>query len=188
MKMLFQSGIFLLVMSLISGVLYPAIVSSIGQLLWPEKCNGSLIKKNDQIIGSALIAQEFKRPDYFWPRPSASNFNALPSGASNLGPTSVDLAKKIGSRLSDLSQLNSLEKSEIALDLVTSSASGLDPHISIKAARNQINRIAAARGFNEERKAKLEGLIDKLTEGPELWVLGEQRLNVLMLNLGLDKI
>lgn len=186
MKSIYQAGVLLVVMTVLSGVVYPGIVTGIGQLLWADKSNGSLIKNGDEIVGSTLIAQEFKKPEYFWPRPSASNFNAMPSGASNLGPTSATLAKSIGSRRSELAKAHDVAETDIPMDLLTASASGLDPHISLESAKLQINRIIEARRLNEEAKAKIEKLIDAHVENQQLGILGEERLNVLMLNLALD--
>jgi len=186
MKILYQAFMLLIITTVISGILYPSIVTGIGQLAWRDKSNGSLIKKGDEIIGSELIAQPFLKPEYFWPRPSASNFSAVPSGASNLGPTSAVLAQQIADRRRDLAKANNIKESEIPMDLLTASASGLDPHISLEAAKIQINRIVEARGLNGEGKAKIEKLINEQLENRQLGILGQKRLNVLMLNLALD--
>lgn len=188
MKILYQAFMMLVITTVISGVFYPSIITGIGQLAWRDKSNGSLIKKGDEIIGSELIAQPFLKPEYFWPRPSASNFNAVPSGASNLGPTSAVLAQQIADRRRDLAKANNIKESEIPMDLLTASASGLDPHISLEAAKVQVNRIAEARGFHEEGKVKIEKLLDENIENRQLGILGQKRLNVLVLNLALDKL
>lgn len=186
MKSMCQAGLLLIILTLISGILYPTIVTGIGQLIWHGNSNGSLIKKDDIVIGSSLIAQSFKKPEYFWPRPSASSFSAMPSGASNLGPTSRDLAKQIDGRQTDLSATNSVAKTAIPIDLLTASASGLDPHISVEAARVQVKRIAKARGLNNNGEALINQLIDDRLENRQFHILGEPRVNVLLLNIELD--
>lgn len=187
MKSIYQAGMLLVVITIIAGIFYPALVTGIGQLLWSEKSNGSLIQRNNEVIGSLLIAQSFKDPKYFWPRPSASNFSALPSGASNLGPTSAALKESIAKRRIELSKDHNMAESNIPLDLLTTSASGLDPHISVDAARIQVKRIAAARGLNTRTaEGTIHTLIDSMLERPQFFILGEERINVLSLNLGLD--
>lgn len=188
MKILYQAFMVLIITTVITGILYPSIVTGIGQLVWRDKSNGSLIKKGEEVIGSELIAQSFLKPEYFWPRPSASNFNAVPSGASNLGPTSAVLAQQIADRRRDVAKANNIKESEIPMDLLTASASGLDPHISLEAAQVQVKRIVEARELNEEGKVKIEKLLDEHIENRQLRILGQKRLNVLVLNLALDKL
>lgn len=187
MKLVLQAGLLLFVTTLITGVLYPALITGIGQLVWKDKCNGSLVKKGDAIIGSALIAQSFKRQEYFWPRPSASDFNALPSSASNLGPTSADLATLIAKRRHDLAAAHNVRGEDIPPDLLTASGSGLDPHISPESAYLQVNRIMKARGLALADHAKIHNLIDQQLEHPQFQIFGEPRINVLLLNLALDQ-
>lgn len=187
MKLIYQAGILLLMMTVISGILYPALVTGIGQLIWAENSNGSLIKKGNGIIGSALLAQQFKQTKYFWPRPSAGDFSTVPSGASNLSPTSVALAEAIARRRSELAKIHEVAMEDISVDLLTTSASGLDPHISKEAALLQVKRIVAARNLDEKGKATIQKLINDYLEERQLGFLGEKRINVLSLNLGLDQ-
>lgn len=186
-KEVLQSCLVLLLISLLSGVIYPLIVFALGQLLWPHKSNGSLMYKNDIVTGSSLIAQGFVKPEYFWPRPSASNFNANPSGASNLGPTSGDLRLAIAQKREELAKMLHGEQQEIPIDLITTSASGLDPHISKAAAFIQAQRIAQARALGDDGLMRVRELIKKHIEKPQGSILGEERVNVLLLNLALDE-
>jgi potassium-transporting ATPase KdpC subunit len=188
MKLIYQAALMLLVTTLISGVIYPAIITGIGQLAFKNKSNGSLIRDGDNIIGSELIAQQFKKPEYFWPRPSASNFSALPSGASNLGPTSALLKQQITNRRQEISTAYGIGESEIPMDLLTASGSGLDPHISEEAARIQVHRIVNARHIGNDKKMQIEKLIDEHVEDRQFGIWGEKRVNVLKLNLALDHI
>lgn len=188
MKIFYQAFMLLIVTTLMFGILYPLLVTGIGQLAFSHQSNGSLVKRGDEIIGSELIAQPFLKPEYFWPRPSACNYNAVPSGASNLGPTSALLAEHIAQRRRDVAQANNNNDLEIPMDLLTTSASGLDPHISLEAAKIQLPRIAAARALNASGRAKLEHLLNEHLEARQLGILGQSRLNVLMLNMALDKL
>jgi potassium-transporting ATPase KdpC subunit len=187
MKQIVQAGILLVVTTIISGILYPLLVTGIGQLIWADQCNGSLINKDGRLIGSSLIAQGFTKSKYFWPRPSASNFNTLPSAATNLGPTSAELAKSIAHRRRNLSITHEGTPIHIPMDLLTASGSGLDPHISREAARIQVRRIIEARGLNRIKESAINKLIDDHLENPPFWLLGEKRINVLSLNLALDR-
>jgi potassium-transporting ATPase KdpC subunit len=175
-------------MTIVAGVLYPSLITVIAQSFFDKKSHGSLIKRGNTIIGSELIGQEFKSPHYFWPRPSASNYSALPSMGSNLGPTNKNLAHLIEERRHQLSLANKVALNEIPEDLLTASGSGLDPHISIKAARIQIERIVTARHLGPDGRALLEKLIEERTEHEQFSVFGEKRINVLLLNLALDEI
>jgi K+-transporting ATPase ATPase C chain len=156
----------LVLLVLVCGV-YPAIVWVVGQVAFPHQANGSLIVRGGRIVGSSLIAQPFTSDRYFHPRPSAVDYNAQASGGSNLGPTSKKLRHTAG-----------------PIDAVTTSASGLDPHISPDNARSQIARVARARGWDE---ARLRALVERHTEGRFLGIYGEPRVNVLVLNLALDR-
>lgn len=186
MRVLFQAMMMVVLLTLIGGVMYPAVVTVIGQALWPEESNGSLVKVNDTIVGSALLAQSFKQPKYFWPRPSASNYGTLPSGASNLGPTSAELLKQIAERRRSLSAANPNAPSSIPIDALTASASGLDPHISLQSATMQVERVGRARGLSDSKKVDLMALINNHYENRQLRIFGEPRINVLLLNLELD--
>ncbi len=187
MKTLWTSFRFLVVMTLLTGVAYPLVVTYAGQALFPTQANGSLIHQGDDVRGSALIAQNFKEPKYFWPRPSAVDFNPLPSGGSNLGPTSADLKKKFMERTEVLKAADS-NSGAVPQDLVFASGSGLDPHISVEAARYQLSRIITARGFTIEQSKTLNQLIDQMTEPRTFGILGERRINVLALNMALDTV
>lgn len=155
------------------GVAYPLLMTAVAQALFPRQANGSLIERNGQGVGSALIAQKFERPEHFWARPSAVDFNPLPSGGSNLGPTSQDLVQKVAERA----------KTGVTGELLYASASGLDPHISPAAALAQVTRVARATGLDPKR---LEHLVAEHTEDRQLKILGEPRVNVLELNLALE--
>ena len=176
-------------MTILLGIVYPLFITGITRLIFPHRANGSLINLNDKVIGSYLIGQKFENERYFWPRPSAIDYNQLPSGGSNLGPTSADLEKQIIQRRSMLLAANGLsEGTIIPQDLLFASASGLDPHISPEAARFQVNRIARARGFDMNGENELHKLVDKYIELRVLQLLGEPRINVLKINLALDSL
>jgi len=174
-------------MTILTGLLYPLFITGIAKVFFSEKAGGSMIKQNGIIMGSELIGQNFSEPQYFWPRPSATNYNAMPSGGSNLGPTSAELKKEIENRRKQLISANGGNEN-IPADLLFGSASGLDPDISPQAARYQIDRILAARDLDHSSKTLLLNLIDEHIERPDLGVLGEPRINVLKLNLALDSL
>lgn len=179
--------VILLLMTVLTGLIYPAAIMEIAQLIFPHQANGSLIERNGQIIGSELIGQDFDDPHYFWGRPSATgpeSYNAAASSGSNLGPTNPALLEAIQARIDALLAADPGNMLPIPVDLVTASGSGLDPHISVAAARYQIPRIARQRGLSE---ARVLALVDEYTEGRQLWLLGEPRVNVLKLNLALDE-
>jgi K+-transporting ATPase ATPase C chain len=176
-------------MTFILGVVYPLVITSITQAIFPHRANGSLLTTDDKVIGSVLIGQKFKSERYFWSRPSAVDYNPFPSGGSNLGPTSAELEKQIIQRRSTLLKAHELtEKAAVPLELLFASASGLDPHISPGAARFQVERIARARGFDRNAENQLKQLIDEYIEPRVLVILGEPRVNVLKLNLALDSL
>jgi potassium-transporting ATPase KdpC subunit len=179
-------------MLLITGILYPLTVTGLAQLFFPAKANGSLITTNGQVIGSELIGQDFSGAGYFWGRPSATSTNPYnaydqksltASSGSNLGPLSQTLVNNVQSRVNDLRSVDPLKTSLIPVDLVTTSASGLDPNISVAAAFYQIPRVARARGISED---KVIEWVDQYTETRQFGILGEPRVNVLKLNLALD--
>jgi K+-transporting ATPase ATPase C chain len=179
---------FLLGMTILTGIIYPLLMTGIAQLSFPSKAHGSLILKDGKVIGSELIGQKFDSTIYFWSRPSAIGYNPIPSGGSNYGPTSDTLLKLVTARRVLFSKANSVDISSVPKEMVFSSASGLDPHISPEAALMQVNRIVTARHFDENKKTKLIKTINDMTEDRQFLFLGEARINVLMLNLELDKI
>jgi len=187
MKTVFIAAKFLVVMTILTGVAYPLLITAAGKLLFANLAEGSLIVRNDSIIGSELIAQGFASPRYFWPRPSAIGYNPMSSGGSNLGPTSADLKKAIDDRRASLQAAHGQEL-VIPVDLLCASGSGLDPHITPAAAHYQIDRVATARGLDAAAKNSLLLLIDAHIELPTLGLLGEPRVNVLKLNLALDSM
>jgi K+-transporting ATPase ATPase C chain len=169
--------------------LYPVVVWGIAQVAFPRQANGSLVTRQGQMVGSALIAQEFTSPRYFHPRPSAAGdtgYDAVSSGGSNLGPLSQKLVDQVKDRLAAYRAENHLGPEVlIPADAVTASGSGLDPHISLKNAELQVTRVAGARGLSPKA---IQRLMETYTEGPDLGFLGEPRVNVLKLNLALDAL
>ncbi len=174
--------------TVITGVVYPLAVTGLGQLLFPGKANGSLIKEKGKIIGSELIGQPFTDPKYFWGRLSATGpypYNAGASSGSNLGPLNQALLDGAKKRVADLKAADPQNTQVIPVDLVTASGSGLDPNISVAAALYQVDRVARSRNLTKEQ---VRSLVNQRIEGRQLGFLGEPRVNVLMLNLALDDI
>lgn len=174
------------ILTILTGVAYPLAVTAIAQLLFPHQANGSLISKDGKPIGSTLIGQPFDDPEYFWGRPSATApfpYNAAASSGSNLGPTNPALIETVKTRVAALKAADPRNDAPVPVDLVTASGSGLDPHISPAAAEYQVRRVARARGREE---AFVRTLVSQHTEGRQLGMLGERRVNVLALNLALD--
>lgn len=174
-------------MTLLTGVIYPLLVTGISQLLLPYTAGGSLIRRDDQVLGSTLIGQNFSQPKYFWSRPSTIGYNPLPSGGSNLGPTSVVLQKQVAERRALLLQANPQADPEtLPVDLLYCSGSGLDPHISPAAAQWQLERVAAARNFSSSERQQLAALVEQSVEYMQFGILGKPRVNTLKLNLAID--
>lgn len=174
------------ILTILTGVAYPLAVTAIAQLLFPHQANGSLIYKDGKPIGSTLIGQPFDDPEYFWGRPSATApfpYSAAASSGSNLGPTNPALIETVKTRVAALKAADPRNDAPVPVDLVTASGSGLDPHISPAAAEYQVRRVARARGREE---AFVRTLVSQHTEGRQLGMLGERRVNVLALNLALD--
>jgi potassium-transporting ATPase KdpC subunit len=177
MKTILQSLRIYVVLTLLTGIVYPLAMTGMAQLFFSRQANGSRITEHDKLVGSDLLAQKFESPKYFWPRPSSADYATVASGASNKGPTSADLKKSIEERRQKFG-------GDAPVDLLTASGSGLDPHISPEAARSQIARVAAARNTSIQ---KITALIDQAIEQPQFGFLGEPRVNVLQLNRALDQ-
>jgi potassium-transporting ATPase KdpC subunit len=178
----------LLIMTVLTGLVYPLSVTGLAQLFFPEQANGSLIVHNGKVIGSKLVGQYFDKPEYFWSRPSATSpfpYNAAASGGSNLGPTNPALLDAVKVRVAALQAIDPGNESPIPVDLVTASGSGLDPHISPAAAQYQVKRVARTRGLDE---STVQTLVTQHTEERQFGLLGERRVNVLQLNLSLDAL
>jgi K+-transporting ATPase ATPase C chain len=175
-----------LVLSVLTGLVYPAVVTGIAAVVFPHQASGSLIPSNGKTLGSELIGQPFADPRHFWSRPSATGpfpYNAASSTGSNLGPSNPALTDAIKQRIAALRAADPGNSAPVPVDLVTASGSGLDPHISPAAAEYQAARVARARGISE---AAVRDLVRRYTEGRQLGLLGEPRVNVLLLNLALD--
>lgn len=178
----------LLVLTFLTGVAYPLAVNFLASLLFADQANGSLIERDGKVVGSRLIGQPFSGPGYFWGRPSATGgapYNAAASSGANIGPTHPALAERLAVNVGALRAAHPTQKGPVPVDLVTMSASGLDPHISPAGAAYQIDRVAAARGFSPET---VRDLVAKATAPRQLEFLGEPSVNVLELNLALDEL
>lgn len=175
----------LALLTVITGVIYPLTVTSIAQVIFPHRANGSLIVVDGKTYGSELIGQQFDDPKYFWGRPSTTGYDAAASSGSNYGPMNPALEEAVKARIAALQAADPNNPLPIPVDLVTASASGLDPHISVASALYQVRRVATARGWSE---ADVTSLVEKYTEGRQFGIFGEPRVNVLLLNLALDGI
>jgi len=180
--------IFLALFTILTGIIYPLVVTGIAQTAFNHQANGSLIVKDGENIGSELIGQPFSDPEYFWGRLSATAsfpYNAAASSGSNYGPLNPALTEAVQARIEALKAVDPENSQPIPADLVTSSASGLDPDISVAGALYQVPRVARYRGLTEEQ---VYSLVNRLTEGRQFGILGEPRVNVLKLNLALDEL
>jgi K+-transporting ATPase ATPase C chain len=176
----------ILLMTVLTGIVYPLLVTAISQVGMPERANGSLIARDGKPVGSALIGQPFGDPKHFWSRPSATSpypYNASSSSGSNQGPTNPALTDAVAARIKALRDADPGNTAPVPADLVTASGSGLDPHISPAAAEYQVARVARARKLDPQ---KVRALVAAATEGRQLGFFGEPRVNVLRLNLALD--
>ncbi|WP_324717929.1 potassium-transporting ATPase subunit KdpC [Carboxydochorda subterranea] len=183
-----SAAVLLVALTVLLGVVYPLAMTGIAQVVFPWQANGSLIRHNGKVVGSALIGQAFSDPKYFWSRPSATSplpYNAGASSGSNLGPLNPRLRAAVEERLRALEEADPSAAGPVPADLVTASGSGLDPHISPAAAAYQVPRVARARGLSQQR---VRELVARYTEGRQWGILGEPRVNVLKLNLALDEL
>lgn len=188
MKNMLRPALVLFVaLTVVTGLVYPAVVTALAQAAFHHEANGSLIERDGKVVGSAIIGQQFDAPGYFWGRLSATTpnpYNAGSSSGSNLGPTNPALADEIKARTAALHDADPHDTAPVPVDLATSSGSGLDPEISPAAAAYQVARVAKARGMNV---AQVEALVAQASTGRQLGFLGEPRVNVLKLNLALDQ-
>lgn len=193
-KQLRPALVALILLTFLTGILYPLAVTAVAQVAFPHQANGSLVEQDGRAIGSELIGQSFDDPAYFWGRLSATGsfaynaFNAenlTASSGSNFGPLNPALTEMVQARIDALQAADPGNNTPIPVDLVTASGSGLDPHISVAAAEYQVSRVAAARGLDE---AVVHDLVVEHTDGRQFGILGEPRVNVLALNLALDEI
>lgn len=189
MKSIIISLKIFLILTVLTGVIYPLFITGVAQLFFSSKANGSIILVENKAIGSELIGQQFDSSIYFTSRPSNNSYNPLPSGGSNYGITNAKLKDLVIKRKANFITHNGLDSlTQIPSEMLFASASGLDPHISPDAALLQVNRIVTARAFNSLQKEKLINLIQDKTENLQFSLFGEKRINVLMLNIELDKI
>lgn len=186
MRTLRTALLMLVALTVITGIVYPLVVTAVAQVIFPHAANGSLVEAGGHVVGSRLIGQAFVSPRYFWSRPSATSpypYNAAASSGSNLGPTNPALLERIGKEVARLRTANPQSTGFVPGDLATASASGLDPEISPAAAYYQVQRVASARGASAE---SVKRLVAEHVESRGLGFLGEPRVNVLLVNLALD--
>jgi K+-transporting ATPase ATPase C chain len=190
-KLIIQSVRQTILWTVVTGVMYPLVITVIAQVAFNKQANGNLVMRDGKIVGSALLAQQFTGTNYFWPRPSACSYGTGPSGivassGSNLGPTSGPLQTNVMNNVAAFISGNNLPTNTVVpADMAFASASGLDPHISPEAAQMQVARVAASRGVGED---KIKALVEKFSEPPQWGFLGQARVNVLLLNVALDEM
>lgn len=189
LRTIVSAGLMLVIMTILTGIAYPLAMTGLAQAVFPHQANGSLVANQERVVGSKLIGQNFSSPGYFQPRPSAAGkdgYDAASSSGSNLGPTNQKLADAVADNLKKVQETNNLSSVQpVPADLVTASGSGLDPDISLAAAYIQVERVAKARGLAVE---SVNQLVDRHIQGRQLGLLGEPRVNVLILNLALDSL
>lgn len=183
MKTIIQALRMFMVLTVLTGIIYPLSMTFAAQIFYHGQAQGSLVMKDGKLIGSELLAQKFESARYFWPRPSAANFATNPSGASNQGPTSTALKETAAKRAQEFRDKNGV--SEVPSEMIFASGSGLDPHISPLAAKMQVARVAKARNIEEEAVARI---VDASIEAPQFGILGEPRVNIFRLNRALDSL
>jgi K+-transporting ATPase ATPase C chain len=185
-KLTIQSLRHLFLWTVLTGLVYPLVITVFAQLAFPKQANGSLVERDGKLMGSALLAQPFTGINYFWPRPSADTYATVASGAGNLGPTSGQQQTNVLNNIAAFQSGNNLAtNAAVPADMVYASGSGLDPQISPEAAQLQVNRVAASRHLSVN---KVQSLVAQYTEAPQLGFLGEPRVNILLLNLALDAV
>jgi potassium-transporting ATPase KdpC subunit len=184
MKELMRGLLFFVVLSILTGLVYPFLITGVALLVFPRQAKGSLLTVDGKTIGSELIGQKFTNPRYFYGRPSAVDYDASNSGGSNVGPSNAKSLEEVGGRIEKVRKDNGLTRAiTVPADLALTSASGLDPHISLEAAMVQVKRVAKARRLSE---LEVQELMQRYIEVPLLGFLGQERINVLRLNLTLD--
>jgi K+-transporting ATPase ATPase C chain len=185
MKKIWNNVRMFLWMTVLTGIIYPLLITAVAQLTMKQKADGDFLSSKDKIVGATLIAQKFESDKYFWARPSSVDYNPLPSGGSNLGPTSAALKKAVEERQEKIIKAHNVEKDKIPAELLFASGSGLDPHISVATAYFQIERVAKSRGLGSK---DIKGLVDNMIIKRGLGFLGEVCVNVLVLNKALDEL
>lgn len=184
MKKMWNNVRMFLWMTFLTGIIYPLLITAIAQLTMKQKADGDFLSSKETLVGATLIAQKFESDKYFWARPSSVNYNPLPSGGSNLGPTSAALKKAVEERQEKIVNAHHVDKAKIPAELLFASGSGLDPHIHVATAYFQIERIAKSRGIESQ---DLMGLVDHMIIKRSFGFLGEEYINVLVLNKALDE-
>ncbi len=185
MNKLWESLRLFIWLTFLVGICYPLLVTAISQIIFRQNANGSIVRVGDKIVGSSLIAQKFEDMKYFWPRPSSIDYNPMSSGGSNLGPTSSALKAVVEERMNRIAEVNQVKIDTIPPEILFSSGSGLDPHISLTSAYFQVPRVAKARGMAEE---EIKTLIDRSSTSSLYQLFGEAYINVLMMNISLDEL